>query len=272
MIVDGTQRWRDKRTSYRPAREVINTRLYEVAPLPGDREARQFVEQHHYSGTYPAARFRYGIYEGPFLAGVAVFSVPANDKTLACLGCDPRDAVELGRLVLLDRVPANGETWFLARCFELLRKADVAGVVSFSDPVERTTTTGKTIFFGHAGCAYQSSNAVFLGKSAPCNHRLLPDGRILSPRAIAKIRARDQGWRYAMAQLVAHGATPLRDDEDPAVWLASWLPKLTRKFRHTGNLKYAWGFAKSTKKALPASLPYPKMSLLRAVSFATIVQ
>jgi hypothetical protein len=117
---------------------------------------------------------------------------------------------------------------------------------------------------------YCASNGVFLGKSAPCNHRLLPDGRILSPRAIAKIRARDQGWRYAMVQLVAHGAKPLSDDEDPAAWLALWLPKLTRKFRHTGNLKYAWGFAKSTKKALPKSLPYPKMSLLRAAATSAV--
>jgi len=45
--------------------------------------------------------------------------------------------VELGRSVLLDSVPGNGETWFLARCFEQMRKSDLIGVVTFSDPVPR---------------------------------------------------------------------------------------------------------------------------------------
>ena len=30
--------------------------------------------------------------------------------------------VELGRFVLLDSVAGNGETWFLARSFDILRK------------------------------------------------------------------------------------------------------------------------------------------------------
>jgi len=38
---------------------------------------------------------------------------------------------------LLDSVPGNGETWFLARCFEQMRKSDLIGVVTFSDPVPR---------------------------------------------------------------------------------------------------------------------------------------
>ena len=39
--------------------------------------------------------------------------------------------VELGRFVLLDSVAGNGETWFLARSFEILRKHAIVGVVSF---------------------------------------------------------------------------------------------------------------------------------------------
>jgi hypothetical protein len=37
------------------------------------------------------------------------------------------EAVELGRLVLLDDVPANGESWFIARAFELLRARGYTG-------------------------------------------------------------------------------------------------------------------------------------------------
>ena len=43
-----SQRWRDRRESYRPAGEPINPRLYEVAELAGDREAKAFILAHHY--------------------------------------------------------------------------------------------------------------------------------------------------------------------------------------------------------------------------------
>jgi len=46
--------------------------------------------------------------------------------------------------VLLDSVPGNGETWFLARCFEQLRTSDLIGVVTFSDPVPRKKVPGST--------------------------------------------------------------------------------------------------------------------------------
>jgi hypothetical protein len=38
-----SQRWRERRESYRPAGEPINPRLYEVAELAGDREAKAFI-------------------------------------------------------------------------------------------------------------------------------------------------------------------------------------------------------------------------------------
>ncbi len=83
MITSVVQRWRERRDSYRPAGEPINTRCYEVAPIVTDREAKGFVLGHHYSGSYPAARYRFGLYRGAELVGVAVFSVPANAR--ACV-------------------------------------------------------------------------------------------------------------------------------------------------------------------------------------------
>ena len=51
-----SQRWRERRESYRETGEPINPRLYEVAELAGDREAKAFVLAHHYSASYPSAR------------------------------------------------------------------------------------------------------------------------------------------------------------------------------------------------------------------------
>lgn len=262
MITPANQRWREHRASYRPAGEVINTSQYEVASIAGDAVARGFVEAHHYSATYPAARFRFGLYRGTDLVGVAVFSHPAQDKVLTnVFPGEVLESVELGRFILLDDVPGNGETYFLARCFDGLRRDGIRGVVSFSDPVPRTTAKGVSVFLGHVGTIYQAHNAVYLGRASSRALRLLPDGRVFSARAISKVRARECGSRYAAAQLEEFGAAPFTDSTDAREWLAEWLPKLTRRLPHAGNFKYAWGLDRTTKRSLPASLAYPKMTV-----------
>src|SRR5690606_8376190 len=128
---------------------------YEVAEIAGDTEAKRFVLEHHYSGDYPAARFRFGLYERGELVGVAVFSEPMNALAVTnWFPCTTHEVPELGRFVLLDRVPANGESWFFARCREILRRHGIAGVLSFSDPVPRTSEDGKVVFPGHVGTIY----------------------------------------------------------------------------------------------------------------------
>ena len=82
----------------------------------------------------PAARFRIGLYRHGDLAGVAVFSHPCSNAVLTNVFQAPLlSTVELGRFLLLDFVGGNGETWFLARAFEILRSRGIVGVVSFSD-------------------------------------------------------------------------------------------------------------------------------------------
>lgn len=254
----GNQRWREGRDSYRPPSEVIRTLDYEVSPIAGDKEAKAFVHAHHYSGSYPAARFRFGLYRHSELVGVAVFSHPCRDSVLTSVFPGAaRDSVELGRFVLLDNVPGNGETWFLARCFEHLRE-HVHGVISFSDPMARTNATGDVVFGGHLGTIYQAHNGVYLGQAVPRRLRLLPDGTVFSDRAISKIRSQDQGWRYSASILESHGADPLEGPRCPREWLAEWLPKLTRAVKHPGNHKYAWAIDRRLRRHLGASRPYPK--------------
>ena len=104
------------KASYRPSTEPIRTAEYEVAEISDDATARQFITLHHYSRTYPAARFRVGLYRHGEFAGVAVFSHPCSNAVLTNVFEAPvLTTVELGRFVLLDSVAGNGETWFLAR-------------------------------------------------------------------------------------------------------------------------------------------------------------
>lgn len=254
------QRWQHRLATYRAPTETIRTTEYEVHSIPDDRTAKQFVLEHHYAGTYPAARFRYGLYHHGTLVGVAVFSVPSNNRVLTnVFGAAP--ATELGRFVLLDSVPGNGETWFLARCFEQLRGAGMQGVVSFSDPVPRSALDGGQVFPGHVGTIYQAHNARYLGRGTARTLRLLPDGRVLSDRTLQKIRAGERGWHGATIGLSTYGANSLGTSASSAEridWLRTWLPQLTRPLCHPGNYRYAWGLARGVR--LAQARPYPKMS------------
>lgn len=256
----GNQRWAEGRASYRPATETIRPVEYDVAPMPHEG-ARAFIETHHYSRSYPAARVRLGLYRHGALAGVAVFSQPTNDASLTNVfpTVPVERTVELGRFVLLDEVPGNGETWFLARCFDHLRSQGFAGVLSFSDPVPRRGLDGHMVFPGHIGTIYQAHNARYLGRSTASTLRLLPDGLVFSRRTMQKVRAGERGWLGAVAQLAPYGAPALEASADRptrVAWLHEALASLTRPLVHPGNHRYAWSLIRRVQ--LPASQPYPK--------------
>lgn len=249
------QRWRERVPRFRPLGETINPLAYEVAELPTDGPAKAFVCHHHYSGTYPAARVRIGLYRRGQLEGVAIFSHPCRDEVLTSVFPGvATDSVELGRFVLLDSVPSNGETWLLARAFELLRRRGLRGVVSFADPLPRRTADGRLTTPGHIGVIYQAHNGVYLGQARPRTLHLLPDGSTFSARAAAKIRQRERGWRYAVEQLIAAGA-PEPSSKDLSRWLRAAMGAL-RTVRHPGNHKYAWGLRRAV--SLAPGLPYPR--------------
>lgn len=263
----GNQRWRDRRATFRRPDEQIDTAAHDVAEIASDSIARAFVKAHHYSGSYPAARFRFGLYELGQLVGVAVFSHPARNAVITNVfpTLPIRACVELGRFVLLDRVAGNGETWFLARCFELLRThptKPIVGVVSFSDPLARTTLAGEIVMPGHVGTIYQAANARYLGRGRGDTISLLPDGRVLARRSYQKIRGGERGWRPMAELLVGYGADAIAETssaEERCAWLEAAMAALTRPLRHPGNHRYAWIIDRRHRRALPvATGAYPK--------------
>lgn len=258
------QRWRHRLHSWQPVEGRFDPRRFDVGVIADDRTAAGFVQAHHYSGSYPAARLRYGLYEGADLVGVAVLSVPAQKRVLTSVFPDLepyREALELGRFVLLDGVKANAETWFLARVWEFAAREGVRGVVSFSDPAPRRAADGRIVFPGHWGTIYQAANALHLGRGRARRLALLPDGTVLNSRTLQKIRSGEKGWRYAEALLVAHGARPRTCAADRADWLAVALREVgVREFDHPGNIRYAFRVGprrRLVRVGLP-SLPYPK--------------
>jgi len=142
--------------------------------------------------------------------------------------------------VLVDEVPADGESFFVAECFRRLKRLGLAGVVSFSDPVPRSTLDGRVIKPGHCGTVYQALSARFLGRSPPRTLRLLPDGTALSDRTVQKLRSGEPGTQTRRSTLAALGAE-LPQEPDPEV-LRRVLDRYTRPHRHAGNFKYGWVF------------------------------
>lgn len=260
MITSLVQRWRDRRDSYRPVGEPIRTLDYEVSALADDTTPRAFIERHHYSASYVASRFRYALHRrGGELVGVAVFSVTWK-HVLKILGPAAADGIELGRFVLLDGVPANGETWFLARACELLAREGLAAVVSFSDPHPRYTADGRRVFAGHIGNIYQAFSARYTGRSARATEYLLPDGTVFSNRCTGKIRGEESGFAYARRRLEAAGAAPFAGG-DPAAWMHRAIDQVARRVRHPGKHRYVWPLNRRAARALPEGQAYPKFSL-----------
>lgn len=259
------QRWHEQLPLWTVADpgDRFNARLYEVHPIT-EQAAKTFVVTHHYSGTYPAARLRYGLFRAGILVGVAVYSIPTQAAvlTVALPDLEPfAESLELGRFVLLDPEPGNAESWFLARCHEYLLTAGIRGVVSFADPVPRRMADGQLCSPGHVGIIYQASNAIYTGRSTARTLVMFPDGTVLNDKTAQKIRSQDRGHDYAERMLVDRGAAPMRPGEKPADWLRQALHDVhAGRLRHRGCHRYVFtlGARRARTRIGLAAQPYPK--------------
>lgn len=232
----------------------------DCVPIASDTTARTFVRRHHYSHAYPVARRRFALLQDGLIAGIAVFAQPMSDGIFREFDAPAQECLDLGRLVLLDRVGANAETWFLSRCFAALKKEGFAAIVAMSDPQSRTDAQGNVVFKGHVGTIYQALNGRYLGRTTPRTLRLLPNGTVFASRTETKIRDRRKGWRYAALQLIRAGAPPLPADDVPdlGAWLAAATATVTRSLRHAGNHRYGWALRRHIWREDISDLPYPK--------------
>jgi hypothetical protein len=266
---DWCQRWRHRQHSWRrPEDGGFDARCYEVHPID-ETTAKQYVVTHHYSQSYPAAAYRFGLFEivsGELrLAGVAVFGIPVQAAVLtkALPGLEPyRAALEFSRLVLDDTCPGNSESWFIARCFNELLVAGVQGVVSFADPVPRQAADGRVTAVGHCGRIYQATNAAYCGRATPRTLALLPDGTVLNGRAMQKVRRQEQGHDHVEQRLIALGAAVLLAGQDPALWLRGALEDIgARRLRHRGNHRYVFRLGRNRRERERIRLGLPEIPL-----------
>ena len=254
MDTSRSQRWRERRALWTDDETVIDPRAYSVDLIAHD-VASAFISTHHYLPNYPAAQVAVGLF-GPrgTLAGVAVFARPAVDAVVtAHTGfTDAAKGTVLARLLLLDGVPQNGESFFVARAFDVLRRERpaVEAVVSYSDPQA-----------GHIGRVYAALSGAHRGVTKP-RIVLRLNGTTVSGRTLSKIRTGEPGAAGGVDQLVRLGAPRPRLEETPAAWLAR-LQRERVLLRHRQDGLYAYCFeltrnARREGRGLPR-LPYPKV-------------
>lgn len=257
--IDKSQRWTEGKMTWMPSRSLCDVTKLEVAEIEY-RDSKTFVTEHHYSRSFPSASLCVGLFRAGTLVGTLAYSVPASQAVLPkWTGLQFPLAMDLGRLVLLDEVDYNAESYLVAAADKLLKERKYTeetergiitkcpkAVIAMSDPCPRRALDGTIILPGHWGTIYQARSAAYLGRSGKKTLYLAPDGTSVSPRAIQKVRKQEQGHAYAERQLVAAGCPEREEGEPPEVWIRRVLPSL-RQYKHPGNHVYAWGIRKGVK-------------------------
>jgi len=263
-----TQRWREEHTLFVPPDEGFRPTKYEVIPITV-AQAKGFVLEHHYLGSFASCRLATGLYEsGGKLVGVAVFGVPAREAVAHYTSGELSETsgTELNRFVLLDEVPYDAETWFLARAFKMLleKKPDIQVVISYSDPVPRYSTSGLLVMPGHLGIIYQAFNAAYVGSTKAEGTWLDAEGKSIGARLLSKIRHGEVGQDYGIERLLAAGAPARRRGESAEAWVERSLREGPfRRIRHPGKHTYLWplGPTKRERKRIaslfPEAIGYP---------------
>lgn len=158
--------------------------------------AREFIIEHHYSGSCHNGPMAWGCFNGDTLVGVIAFATPISENVRRFIWHEEYEdemkdhTTELHRLVTLDETPHNTESWFISRGLDALKeyKPKYKAVLSHADSEE-----------GHDGTIYKASNAMYTGTTG--SERLYykkPDGSLCTPRVsgenITIDEAEERGW------------------------------------------------------------------------------
>ncbi|ASU00231.1 hypothetical protein [Aeromonas phage AS-zj] len=167
---------------------TIKWRDYELS-LCERKEIKEFVEAHHYShninGLKTSYCFRIDDKNGK-LVGSVIFG-QLSTTAWKKFSDKEDDVLELRRLVLLDELPHNSESWVIGSCLRILKKLKTHKVViSYADP-----------FHDHVGIIYQATNWIYVGETPKDKLLKTPDGKLYHSRAL---RTKYKGMLKPFAQ------------------------------------------------------------------------
>jgi hypothetical protein len=133
----------------------LNRAEWAAVPVREHADVVAFIERSHYAGGAPNTSVaRHGLVrrDSPNeLRGVALWLPPTKN---AAASVDPewRGVLALSRFVLDDDVPANGESFFLARSMRLLDRSTWPTLLTYADTRQ-----------GHTGVIYRATNWEYVG-------------------------------------------------------------------------------------------------------------
>jgi hypothetical protein len=277
--LEAAQRWAEHRAIFLGPEDLFQPHRYAVEPI-SRIQAKAFITGHHYLGTFATSLVPVGLWESrapypPELVGVAVFGIPAREGIAKyTVGTfDNAMGVELNRFVLRHEVPYHAETWFLKRAFRWVtrERPEVRVVLSFSDPVPRTTLSGQVVMPGHIGTIYQAFNGIYVGRTRRDYEWQDLQGRTIGGRLLSKITRGQIGEVYAAERLIAAGAPQRRWNEDPAAWTERALQQGPfRRVAHPGKHIYLWAIGRRKHEALrtlpPTTVPVELTRLIAHLS------
>jgi hypothetical protein len=279
-----SERWREGMAGFVPNTGTDLEKDYEVEQI-GGKVAKCFVQRHHYLPNFPQIGAAYGLHtkRGGRLVGVAIWSNAARNSEVRYGRVKTNEIRDLSRLVLLDEVPGNAESFFVARAKSRYARyhqecertfggserepSRLRVLLSMSDPVPVSDSEGNIILPGHIGNVYQALNAYYVGRSSPKTQLVTPGGHIIAGRGYSKVDA----WLRDDSK-AGRGGEAMLDRLDA---LLPGFKKARRRSRkttetllkeprwglriqhHPGNIVYAWLVGgksenRNTLKRLPA--------------------
>ncbi|MDP3615309.1 MAG: hypothetical protein Q8R98_26015 [Rubrivivax sp.] len=263
-LIHRSQRWRDRRASFLLPDSVIDPSEYAVDVI-SKSDAASFVADHHYLRTCPPGVMAVGLFRNSKpssrLVGVTLFSNPMNAAAIPLhTGLPATAGVELGRLVLLDEVATNGESFLLSRAFKLLRRSrpQLEAITAYSDPTPRFAPDGTLTHKGHVGHCYTAlmGPRCYRGQRPKRRVLITPDGQVFPDRTLSKIRNSERGSAYATDALLRLGA-PRPTSADLRAWVADLISAgfLAQRWA-AGVHAYSFPLTRAARRAA-AHLPSP---------------
>jgi len=158
-------------------------------------EAREFIIDHHYTGSCGYALMSWGLYHKDKLVGAMGFHTPISENVRKGIWKNEYEdeyknyMTELHRLVTLDECPKNTESWFISRVLDKFKdyKPKYKVVISLADATE-----------GHKGTVYQACSAKYYGTTDKKKFYKDDDGVLHPPRSggenITLADAKNRGW------------------------------------------------------------------------------
>jgi GR25 family glycosyltransferase involved in LPS biosynthesis len=145
------------------------------------KDANDFISKHHYRKIMPKLnKVFYGGFVEDRLVAVITFgwgTQPLNTIKKIFPSLTTKDYFEIGRLCLLDELPRNSESEFMAKVFKILKVdyPELKVVFSWSDGI-----------MGKPGFVYQASNFLYAGK-IKTDVYITKEGYLIHPRSAKKL-------------------------------------------------------------------------------------